>query len=458
MPIIKNLRELIAAGKTPAERQARSLVLDAIESAIAAVSPGNLIRQQMKVVDNSLIIADETIDLDSIERIFVVGAGKAGATMAKAAEEILGERISAGLVNIPHGSETSLKHIELNQAAHPEPDAAGCTGAQRILQIARAAGEKDLLICLTSGGGSSLLPLPVPGVSLEEKQLMTRQLLKSGAAINEINAVRKHISAIKGGKLAQAAFPARSINLIISDVIGDAIDVIASGPMAPDSSTFADAEAVLKTYQLWHSAPDSIRTVILQGLRGEPGETAKSTDSSLARVKNVILANNHSAITAAGNFLTGKKITIKTLKQPLTCSSTEAAQLFAGMICENYEELKNKPCVIVGGGETTVRVKGSGKGGRAQELALALTCLIKDSFCPNFVFAACASDGIDGPTNAAGALISNHSFSHAIKLGLEANSFLNRNDSNHFFAASEGLVKTGYTGTNVNDIYLMYFF
>lgn len=381
------------------------------------------------------------------DRIFVVGAGKATAPMARAIERILGKRITGGLINIKHGHAAKLTRIEQNECGHPIPDEAGVRGAQRIAEIARDATARDLVLCLISGGGSALLPLPAPQINLAEKQATTNLLLGCGATIHEINAVRKHISAIKGGQLAALASPAHVISLILSDVVGDNLDVIGSGPTSPDASTFDTARSVFDKYGVWNKVPRAVRLRLESGSRGEIAETPKSLDN----VENRIIGSNRLALDAAARE--AKALGFKTLilSSTLEGETREVAGMHAAIareIRQSGNPLKPPACII-SGGETTVTLHGKGKGGRNQEFALAAAVGIaglKDTL----IFSA-GTDGTDGPTDAAGAQSDGLTFAR----GPEALRRLANNDSYEFFAQLHDLILTGPTGTNVMDIHLI---
>ena len=381
------------------------------------------------------------------DRIFVVGAGKATASMARAIERILGKRITGGLLNIKHGHAARLTRIEQNECGHPIPDEAGVRGAQRIAAIARDATARDLVICLISGGASALLPLPAPQIALAEKQATTNLLLGCGATIHEINAVRKHISAIKGGQLAALASPAHVVSLILSDVIGDNLDVIGSGPTSPDAATFDTARSVFDKYGVWNKVPRAVRVRFESGSRGKIAETPKSLDN----VDNRIIGSNRLALDAAARE--AKALGFKTLilSSTIEGETREVAGMHAAIAREMRQSgnpLKPPACII-SGGETTVTLLGKGKGGRNQEFALAAAVGIaglKDVL----IFSA-GTDGTDGPTDAAGAQADGMTFSR----GPEALRRLANNDSYSFFAQLNDLIMTGPTGTNVMDIHLI---
>ncbi len=381
------------------------------------------------------------------DRIFVVGAGKAAGPMARAVEQMLGKRIAGGLINVKYGHAIRLTRIEQNECGHPIPDEAGVRGAQRIASIAREASARDLVICLISGGASALMPLPPAQISLAEKQATTNVLLGCGATIHEINAVRKHISAIKGGQLAALASPAHVVSLILSDVVGDNLDVIGSGPTSPDASTFAMARAVFDKYGVWNKAPRTVRQRMESGTRGEIPETPKS----LSNVENHVIGSNRLALDAAARE--AKELGFKTLilSSTIEGETREVAGMHAAIareIRQSGNPLKPPAC-IVSGGETTVTLLGKGKGGRNQEFVLAASAGIaglKDVL----IFSA-GTDGTDGPTDAAGAQADGATFSR----GPEALRRLANNDSYNFFAALKDLILTGPTGTNVMDIHLI---
>ncbi len=383
--------------------------------------------------------------------IYVIGAGKAGASMAQAAERVLGGRITAGLINVKDGHVARLRHIELNQCGHPVPDERGAAGSARIAQIAAAAGRDDLVICLVSGGASALLPLPAEGITLEEKQATTRLLLACGATIHEINAVRKHISRIKGGQLARLAAPARVESLLLSDVIGDDLDVIGSGPTAPDASTFAAAAAVLDRHAIRDRVPASVRNRIEQGVRGEIPETPKPADPLFARVRNTVVGGNGLALAAAARAARQLGYRTLILSSTIEGETREIARMHAAIareIAVGGRPVRPPACIITGG-ETTVTIKGDGLGGRNQEFVLAAALEIAGLH--RVVVFSAGTDGTDGPTDAAGAIADGGTLTR----NREARRYLDRNDSYHYFEPLGDLVITGPTNTNVMDVRLI---
>ncbi|MGM0600589.1 MAG: glycerate kinase type-2 family protein [Candidatus Rifleibacteriota bacterium] len=451
--MIKNFAKIIRNGCGQKNREARELLLKACQTVISEIDPAQLIKRQVKLKDNELLIQNRIFNLDNFESIYVIGAGKAGKTMAKALTDILANRIKNGVVNYP-GDKDRTGNIHLNPAAHPTPDIHGQAGAKAILQLAKNAGENDLIISLISGGGSSLLPLPANGISLEQKIETTRLLLESGADITEINSVRKHISAIKGGQLAKAAYPATLVNLILSDVIGDPLDCIASGPTVPDPSTYADAIGVLKKHNLAEQIPGEINEILAEGADGQRQETPEANAFCFNKAFNFVLGNNHSAIDAAADFFARNKIEVVKLKQFAKINAEKAAEEFSNAALKLKQGMSNRsiPVAIISGGEANVKVEGKGLGGRVQEMALASVEALKNS--DGIILCYFATDGIDGPTDSAGAIVDGETFVHSMMKGLQPANFRVNNDSYHFFEQIGDLIFTGYTGSNVNDLYL----
>ena len=407
------------------------------QAALSAADPAGAVERYLK-----------RRDFSRFRDIYVVGAGKAGASMAQAAERVLGRRIAAGLLNVKYGHTAKLRRIELNECGHPVPDPNGVAGAERIARIAAGAGKDDLVICLISGGGSALLPAPAEGITLEEKQATTRLLLASGANIHEINSVRKHISRIKGGQLARLAAPARVESLMLSDVIGDNLDVIGSGPTAPDVSTFADAVGILDRYGIRERVPASVRERLEQGARGAVPETPKLDDPVFARVRNTIVGSSRLALAAAARHARALGYRTLVLSSEIQGEAREIARMHAAIASEMVRTghpMKPPACVITGG-ETTVTLRGDGLGGRAQEFALAAA--IDIAGLENVVVFCAGTDGSDGPTNAAGAVADGQTIGRKP----DARSYLNRNDSYHYFESLGDLVITGPTNTNVMDV------
>jgi glycerate-2-kinase len=373
--------------------------------------------------------------------------------MAQALEKLLGDYISGGLAIVKYGHSAACKRIKIREAAHPVPDENGLQATSKILEICKNAGKKDLVFCLISGGGSALLEKLPEEISLGDLQAASQRLLECGAAIEEINTIRKHISLVKGGKLARAVVPAKCLTLIISDVIGDPLEAIASGPTAPDATTFSDARAVIQKYRLKKQLPASVRGYLEKGLRGEAPETLKPGDPVFRLVENIILGSNFTALTAARKTAEALGFNTTILGSSIRGEAREAARAIAGIVQEVSATGNpvSRPACLLFGGETTVTVRGKGKGGRNQEFALAALLVLKDMPQPHILFS-CGSDGTDGPTDAAGAFISPEIYRAVTAANLDPLFYLQNNDAYHFFEQAGGLIKTGPTGTNVMDI------
>jgi glycerate 2-kinase len=452
MTAIANMQQLIKNGETQLDRKARELALRSLETALNAVDPRQIIKARL-ILTNSILKVDAcSFDLRKFKNIYVVGGGKASGSMAEALEQALDGRIANGLVNVLHGTKNRTRVIKLHGANHPVPDEAGVEGTRKMLEIAEEADEHDLIICLISGGGSSLMPLPRGNISLADKKTITDALLKSGATINEINTVRKHISDFKGGWLAKKGYPATILNLILSDVMGDPLDFIASGPTVPDSTTFSDAIQVLKKHDLWGKAPSSIKKVLSDGDKGLIPETPKAGDEAFKKVYNVVIGNNRSASQAVCTGLKSSGLNTLLLTSTLEGEARHVGTVLASIAREVLVSGNpvHRPAGIVAGGETTVIVTGKGKGGRNQEIALASALKLRS--LDGVVVASLSTDGVDGPTDAAGSIVDGRTLDRAKKMGLAPEKFLAENDSYHFFSKLGDLVFTGPTGTNVNDV------
>ena len=453
MVVIKNEQELLRNAKSSLNRKARQIAINALNAALEASDPASIIKSKIKVEKNVLKVDGFSFNLNEFRNVFVVGGGKASGAMAETLETLLGDRIKDGAVNVPYDSKAyNVKRIKLEHASHPVPDLAGVKGTKRILDLVSQAEENDLVICLLSGGGSSLMPQPREGISLRDKRRVTDALLKSGATINEINTVRKHISDVKGGWLAKRAFPATVVNLILSDVVGDPLDFIASGPTVPDSTRFDDAIEVLKRYCLWNSIPATVKKVLLAGKKGLIPETPKAGDKAFEKVHNIVVGNSMTGCQAAYNSLKTAGLHVLLLTSSLEGQARDVGTVFASIAQEIVKSgnLVPKPAAVIAGGETTVTVVGKGKGGRNQEIVLGAASKIGG--LDGVVVAALSSDGIDGPTDAAGALIDGETVRRALDLGLSPKRFLAENDSYSFFSRLGDLLFTGLTGTNVNDV------
>jgi len=448
---------LSSAADSDERREDRKHVVasELVRAAVAAVEPASAIARHVCREGHILHLPSRSYDLRRYRRVLVVGGGKAGAPMAQAIESILGEYLSTGVVNVKYGYTAPTKKIEIRQAGHPIPDEKGVAGTQKMVELLSSATADDLVIALISGGGSALMILPVEGVSLADKRRLTDALLRSGATINEINTVRKHLSRVKGGGLARTAYPAEVISLILSDVVGNPLDVIASGPTVPDTTTFLDAKRVLEAHYLWERVPASIRQHLQSGVEGQIPDTPKPGDPVFERTHNVVVASNEIACRAVMQRASELGLRTLLLSTYVEGEAREVARVLAAVAKEIVHSGNpiGRPACVVAGGETTVTVKGQGLGGRNQEIALAAGIQIDG--LSEAAIAAFSTDGSDGPTNAAGAIADGTTAARARQLGLDPGQFLTNNDSHRFFAQLGDLIVTGPTNTNVNDVALI---
>ncbi|MDD2701565.1 MAG: HAD-IIB family hydrolase [Sideroxydans sp.] len=429
-------------------------------AALTAVDPYQAVMRALMVEDGQLRVANSRYELGTFEQILVVGGGKATARMAQAVEQLLAGHISAGLIVVKYGHTAPLQMIEQVEAAHPVPDAAGETGARRILQLVRKADERTLVLCLLSGGASALLVAPAEGMSLQDKQEATGLLLRAGAPIGELNAVRKHLSAIKGGRLAQTVYPAQMISLLLSDVIGDRLDVIASGPTAPDASTFGEALAVIDRYGLAKRMPPRVMTHLREGAAGKRVETAKAGELCFTDTRNEIVGALGLALSAAGGEAQRLGYDVRIGSAEVQGEARAVASSLAQAARDTLGEMQagERRCLL-SGGETTVTVRGKGRGGRNQELALAFALQIEG--LQGAALLSVGTDGNDGPTDAAGALVDGATAAWARSLGVDPQRYLDDNDSWAFFHRYDELSGghshfiTGPTGTNVMDMQIV---
>ena len=451
---IENRGQLLDNAQSPSTRKAREAALNAIEKALNAVNPKNIMESKVVLNNDRLNIDEREFDLSEFGRIFIVGGGKASGSMAEALEQILGDRIEAGVIIVPRGTSSRYRtqRIEIHQSSHPIPDVDSVEGAGKIMKIAECAGEKDLILCLISGGGSSLMAMPRNEVSLDDKKKVTLMLLRSGATINEINTIRKHISGFKGGMLAKTAYPASLVSIILSDVIGDHLDVIASGPTVPDTSTYQDAIDILEKYSLLEDAPKSVKKFLRDGVKGSIPETPKPGDKVFEKVHNIIIGSNRLASSAAVEELQRHGLNTVFLTSFLEGEARDVGVMLAAVALEIHTSGNPvaKPAAIVVGGEATVTVVGDGVGGRNQEIALSAATRIDG--LNGTVIVSATTDGVDGPTDAAGAIVDGGTMDRVRKYGLTPLEYLRNNDSYSFFSKLGDLIITGPTGTNVNDL------
>jgi len=422
------------------------------EAGLKAVDPINAVKNHIKRDGNKLRLQDMEYELGDYENIYVVGMGKAAASMAKAIEEILGDKLTQGIVNVKYGHTAPLDKIKTNEAAHPVPDEAGIAGSKEIIELLKQTGDKDLVICLISGGGSALLPSPAGDLTLEDKQGVTKALLECGANIHEINSIRKQISAVKGGRLAEHVYPSTLISLILSDVIGDDLDVIASGPTVPDTHTFHDCRNIIQKYKLDERVPKRVIEYIEKGCDGEIEDTPKADSPVFKRTQNTIVGSNIIAVNAAKEKAEKLGYNSIILSTFIHGETEEVAKVHTA-ICKEIISSGNpvkKPACIISGGETTVTIEGKGQGGRNQEFVLAAAIDIEG--LDNTIVLSGGTDGNDGPTDAAGAIADGTTIHRAGELGLNAYQYLCENNSYNFFKPLGDLLITGPTNTNVMDL------
>ena len=432
-------------------RDALKIIWQAIES----VNPENAVNKHFRLQYENLIIDDRKVNIADFKNIYVIGAGKASTQMAKTIENILMKRLTGGLICTKTGHGIPLHNINVMEASHPIPDKNSQLAAQRAIQLVSKCEKEDLIICAISGGASALWCAPFPPLTFEDKVKTTEALLKSGADIHEINALRKHISNIKGGRLAQAAHPATMITLAISDVVGDEISSIGSGPTVGDTTTFKQAFNVLEKYKLARQMPTSILDHIWGGFKKTIKETPRTTDAIFSKNVASIIASNSQALDTA--METGRYLGYKTYI--LSSQTTGEASAVGIKQVEKLKEMAkshrpgDQPIMLLAGGETTVTIKGTGKGGRNQELVLAAATALNG--LGNAVIASVGTDGTDGATDAAGAFADSTTLTRGQEAGLDAQNFLDNNNSYEYFNRIGDLIKTGPTGTNVMDIQVL---
>jgi len=437
----------------------RENILDIFYAGLKSVESYDSVRKAISLRDNEIFINGQTTyKTNNFSKLIVVGAGKATAPMAQAVEDIFGELIDDGIIIVKYGHTRPLRKIRQIEASHPLPDTSGLKGTEDITDILKNADAETLVICLLSGGASAMLVSPAGDISLDDKKRVTNLLLKAGATINELNAVRKHISQVKGGRLAEMAYPATIATIILSDVIGDRLDVIASGPTVPDGSTFRDAMVVLAKYNLEDKVPDSVLRYIEKGLKGGAEETPKKDKLFFLNVRNIIVGSIRKALSAAmvNAELLGYKTEITA--PDIQGDVRDAARSLADKAMAVNKSLKSRsvPVCLLSGGETTVCVRGSGKGGRNQELALAFATAIEGE--KGITMLSAGTDGTDGPTDAAGAIVDGETIKLALKYKIDPMEYLRNNDSYNFFKTLDSLsgtqhhLITGPTWTNVMDI------
>lgn len=446
MTFIKNRSELLSTGST----EGRRIALEIIEHTLMSIDSYTKVKEAIRWEnDTTLRVVDMSYDLSAIDNVYVLGAGKATFPIARALEEIMGSRLRQGLVIVKKGYGKKLKRIEVLEAGHPIPDEVAVQGSKRIVEIARQADEQDLVFCAITGGASSLMSLPVQGISLRDKQRVTKLLLQSGVTLYETNTVRKHISAVKGGKLAQCIHPARIVNLIVIDEV----EGVPWGPTVPDETTFQDAIGVLKRHDIWNRTPQSIKRYLMRGIANPALETPKQRDFGNIRVQNVVLADNQTACEAARQGAAILGLDSMILSSQVEGESREAGIILA-CIAKNVEKIgepMRPPCVLIMGGETTVRLsKHWGLGGPSQELALGASLKIAGS--RRITIASLDTDGTDGPTSVAGGIVDGCTLKRAAKRNVDVFKNLMDHNSLKVLTQLNDAIVTGPTGTNVADL------
>jgi glycerate 2-kinase len=433
----------------------REDILDIFKSGLTAVQPGNLLRQWIRREGDRIVVGDQVFLRSDLRHLYVIAMGKAAAAMGDMLEQILGDTISEGIVITKEGYGLPMEYMTVVESGHPVPDERAMKAGEMVMQILHHTNEKDLVLVLLSGGSSSLVADVVPGVTLEELQYLSSLMLKSGADIREINTVRKHISRLKGGQLARLAYPATVVCLALSDVIGDPKDVIASGPTVPDSTTFGDAWEILEKYQLTKLIGPATRDWIERGKRGEVTETPKPGDIIFGKNRFNIIGNNQMALLAAAEAAKHKGYAVFIEDVSMHGEARERAVQLAIQL-EQYSG--SRPACILLGGETTVTVKGNGRGGRNQEFALAILAYWKASGKEPLnvpVILSAATDGTDGATEAAGALVDGKLLEWVYVQQADPQKYLDDNDSYGFFSKTDAQLFTGPTYTNVMDMVIV---
>jgi len=460
--IIKNKKQLIFSELNKKESYLRELGLKCLEKAILSVKPHFLINRAVKLQNNYLIINQDKYNLNNFKKIFIIGGGKATAEMAFSLEKIIKNSDNIdyeGIINIPEGlknlKSVPSQKIKINFASHPIPNEQGLNGTKEMMEIIKKSERNDLIICLISGGGSALLPLPKKGITLEDLKKINSLLLASGASIQEINAVRKHLSDFKGGNLVKKLYHfsgAFLISLIISDVVGDHLDSIASGPTVPDLTTYQDSIKILKKYYIYDKIPLSIKKILEEGIRDQYLEKPKPSDNCFKNVRNYLIGTVKDAVEAIISLLKNEKFTVEYFSKEITGEARKFGETFYQFINKKLKEQRGyNKIALLGTGELTVTVRGSGIGGRNQEMLLSLANILKKKKLPsNFLVIGANLDGIEGNSKAMGAIVDNYIVNKIKSIDIEK--YLQNNDSNNFFKRVHGEIITGPTGCNVNDI------
>jgi hydroxypyruvate reductase len=437
------------------EEKTKSTLKKIFTAGLKSVDPEQAVKRHVRLAENRLLVGEYSYPVDSFERIIVTGFGKATAPMARAFEDILGDRLTDGWITVKYGHGVPLKKVRIMEAGHPVPDEAGLRATRFILERLKECTGKDLVLCALSGGGSALSPAPRAPVELSEIQKTTRLLLECGATISEINSLRKHLSACKGGQLARAAYPATVVTLILSDVVGDPLDVISSGPTVPDPSTFSDCLEIVERYGLSEKLPPRVLKLLRDGAKGFIDETPKPGDAVFVKCRELVVGSNRTALLASSRRAKQLGYNTLVLSSFIQGEARDVAEVISaiGKEIDASANPISPPACILAGGETTVTIRGSGKGGRNQELALAAALSLKGR--DRIAVLSAGTDGSDGPTDAAGAFVDGRTCDEAFKRGINAKEHLLDNDSYNFFKPLDDLFITGPTRTNVMDLICM---
>ncbi len=468
--MIKNTSQLLLKSLEQNQLALREIGLQALEKSILAVKPKNLLQNAIKVENDVFYIEKDQYNLHQYNKIYLIGGGKAVAEMALSLEEFFRniEDIEyEGIINILEGTEKQYNFekskLNINYASHPIPNEGGLYGTKSMMEIVEKSNKNDLIYCLISGGGSALLTLPKNGVSLEDLQEVNSLLLSSGATIHEINTIRKHLSDFKGGNLAKRIHELSGctlITLIISDVVGDNLDSIASGPTVPDKTTFKDALEIINKYNLLGKIPSSVKKCLERGLSDPKLENPKPNDSCFSNVHNYLIGSVNSAVQEVRLFLLKNGFEVNYFSNNIVGEAKEYGKELFGVISKNVDILFNKNNIekiaLIGTGELTVTIKGNGTGGRNQEMLLSLLNNIKNiTYDYKFLVIGANLDGIEGNSKAMGGLIDNFVLEQIISKNINLEQFLNKNDSNSFFKKVGTEIISGPTGCNVNDLILI---
>ncbi|MFX1419116.1 MAG: glycerate kinase [Promethearchaeota archaeon] len=467
---VKNISQLLLKNLDKNRLALRKIGIQALEKAIFVVKPENIIEKSIKHLDNKLLIESDEYNLHNFNKLYIIGGGKATAEMALALEKILLKMKDIdyyGIINIPDNIDAvklfKKSKISVNLASHPIPNENGFKGTKAMMEIVENSTKNDLIICLISGGGSALLPLPKQGIEIKDLQKINSLLLSSGASIHEINTLRKHISDFKGGNLAKKIYNssgATIISLIISDVVGDDLDSIASGPTVPDRTTFKDALEIIEKYELINKIPNSIKEILVQGLSGNISENPKSDDLCFSNVHNYIIGSVKTAVQEVKSYLNKKQFKVEYFSNSIIGEAKEFGKSLHRILSKYIEDTlkreKIEKIALIGTGELTVTIKGEGIGGRNQEMLLSFLNTVKNKqFNSDFLIIAANLDGIEGNSEAMGALVDNYVLEQMILKNIDVEKYLLNNDSNKFFKEMGTETITGPTGCNVNDLILI---